>query len=974
MKLVLSLLAIVLVNGVSYSQTCDPPRIVANTNTDNIFSPEQEMVLGELTLQRLSREFRPVRDAELLAYIEEIGQRLLKKFPVADLKYTFHIIEHPDNNAFNTPGGHVFLTRKLISFANSEDELASVIAHELGHAAIRHGSQDISAAMKAVLNVTSLGDRADVIEKYNRLIENARTKRAPARRGHQNEQQLEADKLGFFAMVAAGYDPNASFTFFDRLTESEGKTGNWFSDLFGNTRPEQKRLREIAKATEQLPQSCRDGRAANATENFLRWQADVVRYRDEKRVENVPGLIWKRSIDPKIRSDVSLLKFSTDGKMLLAVDDSSVTVVDPDSAKTILQIPTSNTANAFFTANNSQIVLITDNLRFERWDIAAGDATEIRELSLRRDCWEEQLSPDGKYLACIDQATNINVIDTRTGQRVFERKKFYPLSAFEYFNWLLRTFSDRVSDVHFFRIGFSPDSKFVIFSRSERHRFRFRVDNVVVDRSENTAFAVDLKIMKQADVGGDMKKVAARPYAFIDSERIIGSTDGKLESGGIFSFPSGKRLKKMEFGAQWVRPTANSNFLTLGPLADASIGIYDVEREKVVGALNKKDIAVWNDRLASEAASGKIVVDQFTYNEANKMIEPKKLATVDLPVGKMTDVRSAEVSEDFSWAALSTRTRGGVWNLKSGERKVFTRGFLSAVVDNTGASVAQFPKFQKDEQSLALLNPVTGQGQVIRELPSHGARQYGRFLLKRTSTTPPDKKAQASSEGSDDDSSAEAEARLRSDVKLEIVDWLKNSTIWSRDFKGRVPRYSFDSYSGRLVLYWSLASEEGKARLALNPDLKAAAEKDKTLDSNFLIDVVDSFAGKNVGSFILETGRGSFGVGNGISERDWLVLNDSQGRVLVYSLSTGELRHRFFGSKPAINPISNHLLLETFPGDVSLIDLDTGEKINDLVLKGTLAFSRFSLDGKRLFLFSNEQTAYAVDLSKVPSIGRQTVF
>ncbi|HAP40424.1 MAG TPA: hypothetical protein DCQ94_11820, partial [Nitrospira sp.] len=68
-----------------------------------------------------------------------------------------------------------------------------------------------------------------------------------------------------------------------------------------------------------------------------------------------------------------------------------------------------------------------------------------------------------------------------------------------------------------------------------------------------------------------------------------------------------------------------------------------------------------------------------------------------------------------------------------------------------------------------------------------------------------------------------------------------------------------------------------------------------------------------------------------ISERDWVVFNDSQGRVLVYSLSDGTLRHRFFGTKVAINPTANQLVVETFPGDVSLYSLDTGDKVIDFL-------------------------------------------
>lgn len=237
---------------------CAPPAIVANAKSANIFTPEQEMILGDLTVQRLSGDIRLVRDEQLLAYINVIGERLVKHLPPTGLKFQFHIVDIPDANAFNIPGGHVFLSRKLIGFAGSEDELAGVMAHELGHATVHHAATDISERMRKILNITALGDRKDIAEKYNLLIENARTKKIEQKGGHENEQQLEADRIGLYAMISAGYDPSAFASFFDRLTESEGKTGGWFSDFFGKTTPNQKRLREMIQASEQLPQACRD--------------------------------------------------------------------------------------------------------------------------------------------------------------------------------------------------------------------------------------------------------------------------------------------------------------------------------------------------------------------------------------------------------------------------------------------------------------------------------------------------------------------------------------------------------------------------------------------------------------------------------------------------------------------------------------------------------------------------------------------
>jgi hypothetical protein len=948
------------------AQTCEPPQIVANAKSNNIFSAEQEMIVGDLTLQRLSGEFRQIRDPQLRAFIEAIGAKLIKHLPPTGLQFKFHIVEYPSANAFNIPGGHVFITRKLIAFSNSEDELAGVIAHELGHATVHHGAQDLSNTMRKLLNITSVGDRKDIIEKYNLVIENARTKRAPSRRGHEDEQQLEADKIGFFSMVAAGYDPNASFTFFDRLTESEGKTGSWFSELFGSTSPAQKRLREIAQAAAQLPQACRDGRSAKATEDFLRWQADVVMFREAGRKEELPGLLWKKELSPKLRSDVSHLAFSDDGKLLIAQDDFAISVIDREKAEVVLQIPVEDANEAMFTPDNKHVVFMTENLRFERWDIAEKKPVEARELILRQNCWEHELSPNGNYLACVDQATTVKILDTKTGQKLWEKKDFYPLTGFEYITWLTRRSRDAEYDASFFRIGFSPDSRYVLFGRSNKYRFRLKVDGMTYDESENTAMAFDLSAMKQIDIGGDLKKVASRPFVFLDPERVLGMSAAKVEAGGVFSFPGGKRIQKLELGGEELKRTGRGDYATIKPLANTRLGLFDLKRNTVIGAMDKAAAATWGNIIAIESVSGKILLREMAYNDVEKRLDTKDISTINLPVASISNMKAAEVADNHGWMVMSSKTRGGVWNLATGERTIFTRGFNAGVVDNSGVSVADFPKFQNDSHSLALLNSKTGQAAPIRELPEHGARQYGRFVLIRQSLNDKqDNKGDKEKSQFPLSEEEQAESRLRREVKFEIKDWLQDKVVWTRDFTGAVPRYAFDDFSGRLIFYWRLGTDEGKAKLKENPTLKAQSEALGNKDSDYLIEVIDAYEQKTIGSMLLETGKGSFFVGSGQSEGDWLVLNDSEGRVLVYSLKGGELRHRFFGRNASINPRRHQLAVENFPGELTLYDLNSGNSIANYVVSGQLVFLRFNLQGNRLFLFSDAQAAYGLDLDKV---------
>ena len=106
------------------AQNCNPPVITANSKIYNIFSPEQEMILGDLNHQRMVGDLRFIQDQKLLAYVRDIGDRLIRHLPPTGLKFQFYIVDIPSANAFNTPGGYVFISRKLIAFAKTEDELA----------------------------------------------------------------------------------------------------------------------------------------------------------------------------------------------------------------------------------------------------------------------------------------------------------------------------------------------------------------------------------------------------------------------------------------------------------------------------------------------------------------------------------------------------------------------------------------------------------------------------------------------------------------------------------------------------------------------------------------------------------------------------------------------------------------------------------------------------------------------------------
>ena len=957
------------------ARQCQPPPVVANAKSGNIFTPEQEMVFGELAVQNRVGEMRFIRDERLTAYLTAVGERLAAHLPPTGLRFRFHLVDVPEANAYNLPGGHVLITRKLVAFAETEDDLAGVVAHELGHASVRHGSAYLSTALRKLLGVNSLGDRKDVTEKYNLLIERARTKHVSFSEDHETAEEIEADRIALYAMAAAGYDPTAVLTFTERLFDEKPASGGWFSELFSNPPPERKILREELRNIERLPAACRGASAARPVADFKKWQAEVVSYREADRREELPGLLWKKELQPKLRSDVTHFAFSRDGKMLLAQDDYAVNVIAREPTPRVLfQIPVEDADPAAFTPDGRFVIFTTASLRFEKWSVAEAAPVEARELVVLDDCWEHGLSPDGNYLACVDIDASASLLDVRTGKKVWEKKGFYELDWFEYVTWLDATRRRGVSEdgegeddgAGFFRIGFSSDARYVMFSRSARFRYSARWDLFNVSESKDAAAAVDLTTLKQVDLGGDFKRLAARPYVFLDSGSVLGMPTNKREDSGVFAFPSGKRLRKFEFAAETIERTENPDWVVVKPVSNSKLGLFDLKRAAVIGGINKDDATAFGSLVAYEAVDGRILLREASFDDEQKKLDLKDVGAVEIPVGPVRGLVASDVSDDFGWLLLSSKTRGGLWSLKTGERKVYVRGFRGGVTANDGGAVGDFPKMGETPHSLVLMKGTNGDVGSLSDLPEKGARQYGRFVLTRTSLRADGKPAQGSLLGAvlrgekiDDDFA------LRREVRFELKDVVRDKVIWTRDFEKQAPAFSFDAYSGRLIFYWRLGSEVGRAKLNESPELKAKAGALGNKRDDYLVEVLDAFSQKTVGTMLLETGRGSFEVGRGLSEGDRLVLHDSEGRVLIYSLKTGELRQRFFGDTAAVNPRRNQVVVENFPGEVSLYDLDTGDLKASLRIAGSAAFVRFNLAGDRLFVLSDAQAAYAFDLDKL---------
>jgi predicted Zn-dependent protease len=164
--------------------------------------------LGEETSQQIEAEMGIFDDPELTAYVEEIGRRLLRYAPQRPFDYSFKIVDQATPNAFALPGGYIYVSRGLVGLANSEDELAGVIGHEITHAAERHSAGRQAHGQR--MNPLAMGYmRAMAIASYGR------------------DQERDADRGGQYLAAQAGYDPVALSSFLQSLGNIERFDIGW---------------------------------------------------------------------------------------------------------------------------------------------------------------------------------------------------------------------------------------------------------------------------------------------------------------------------------------------------------------------------------------------------------------------------------------------------------------------------------------------------------------------------------------------------------------------------------------------------------------------------------------------------------------------------------------------------------------------------------------------------------------------------
>ena len=942
------LVLLVLFPVTGLTQTCPEPPAHPEKGF-NLFSLEQEQVLGEIIVEHIRGEVRIIEDETVTAPLQAIGDRLAAAHGLPKGQVRFWLVDLPDVNAFSLPGGVVLVSRKLVAFVRSEDELAGVLAHEFGHALSRHGAALMSQRLRGVLKVTSLGDRQDIADKYHQLIEN-RMRRPGAYRvgeGEMEREQIYSDQVAIYLMARAGYDPNAFATAWDRITENKGKTGSWLSDFFGSTQPASRRLREQLRAASALPAGCVDRTSRADAQTFTAWQQAAIAYSGLGRRESLAGLVSKRTLEPPLQADIQNLRFSPDGKYVMAQDESNIWILTREPFAPLFRIPSADAYDAQFTPDAKSVVFHNRRWRVETWDLESASRASVFELAIPLGCLQATLAPDGKTFACLQHNFDLRLLDTASGELVLEKKDFFVPTFFTAVLMSLQDILGESLSLRFVNMAFSPDGKWFAAV------------------SASASAGLDMATRTKIDLPGGLQGFLRGGFAFLPEDRILGvnATDGKKSA--LVSFPAGKVITRMPMSDYTMRAATRGAYVIISPFGDYATAVVDLEKNVVVLRNRKEGFDLYDDQFLAERADGEVGLYRYTRPGA------EQLAMVRLPRSDLAPLRAAAFSSDFSFLAVSQRTRSAVWDLGNGTRKLHMFPFRGVHFDQANVLYADIlrresvkpantetdgeKKSVKEEAKEAKQDVKTTrvlgwvdlrslQTKVVAELKSEErSRQYGAFLvaLRR----PQD-------EGFDG-----------KDTAMEVKDVRTLAPLWSQAFPKEVPDYYISARQNTVTLVWPLKAGAAKAEINNNPELKRQQAAMREKDGDYLVQVRDLRTGKVTGQFLMETGKASFRIETVDSTGDWVIINDSENRVLVYALSSGQAKGRMVGTRSAVSLEAGAVCVKTDPGRLGLYDLATMQKRSEYTFSSDISFAQFSADGKRLFVLTSDQTAYVLDLN-----------
>jgi WD40 repeat protein len=899
-----------------------------------MFSDQQEVDLGDAQAEGLRQTLTIISDPALTTYLTNIVHRLSQDLPPSRLQFRVALVEERRADAFSIAGGRIYISRKLAALMQNEDEMAGVLAHEMAHVIAHHEAIRMTEALHRTLGVSQVSNREDVFAKWNEYLDNYR-RQHPSMSDYlkawkvEQREQLDADNIALYLLARAGYSTKAYADAFDRISGSEGDTGNFWSDLFGATPPDSKRLRQLLQATPTLPEQCVTHHEISEP-SFTAWRNSIIEYSRSDREESLAGLITKRVLTERLRPEIRHVLISSDGKFVLAQDENNIFVLTRAPFKFVFAIDAPQARAAQFTPDSQGIVFDFTSYggspRVERWDIPTQRRIEVHEIYVRDGCEQTSVSPDGKFLGCVSYGGALQqlfgiplllrrqsvliLFDTSTGAAIWEKKSVEAPPSF------------------------SPDGHYLLVHYSGNN------------------FCMDLTTRKEVRLpGGIAELLDSDRFAFVGNGRLIAATSFLSSQAELVEFPSGRYISKgIGVGRSHFSGVAQGDYILVAPIKDNPVGLLDLKQNKIVLGSKRTALDVFDNKYIAEGTDGDLQIFDLATAKGGEQVE--------LPDASLGYVRNAAVSADLSYLAVSQRSRGAVWNLQTGQRLYHVRSFQGAYFSSDGALFADFPKEDEIDRSIAKLSLGATDIEPMHSFDkAERTREVGRYLL--TLVTP------SQTHSSPPGASGHSSVGIGSASRMEVRDVTNQSLLWTKDFVAGLGAYWVSADTNTLVLCWPANSNSFDAITKQDSELASRIARYPSREGIDWMQVFDLDTGKAKGNVFIDTGKGSFSPIQVQATSNSLIVSDNKKRVLLYSMS-GQIEGTIAGHSPVVSLPSQLITVLTEGRALELYELPSLKRRSVYEFNSPVSLSDFSEDGKRLLVLTSDQTVYTLDVRNPP--------
>ena len=306
---------------------------VTGKKTFSLVSESQEVAMGREADPQIVAQYGLYDDKDLSEFINALGQSLARESHRPQLEYTFRVLDSEIINAFALPGGYVYVTRGILAHFNSEDELAGVLGHEIGHVVARHSAEQMSRQQLAGLG---LGLGSAVLGDLEQFAQAAGFGVQLLLLRYSRGQESESDRLGVEYSTKLGYDAHRMAKFFQTLDRMSEKSGQSLPS-FMSTHPDPgDRENTVYALTDEWQKKVNYAPLNRNPNDYLRMIDGIVFGADPRQGYEADGMFYHPSL---------AFQFPVPDDWRLMNTPNAVFMVSPDE-KAIIQMTLTEAATA----------------------------------------------------------------------------------------------------------------------------------------------------------------------------------------------------------------------------------------------------------------------------------------------------------------------------------------------------------------------------------------------------------------------------------------------------------------------------------------------------------------------------------------------------------------------------------------------------------------------------------------------------